>query len=463
MKKHTPHKKQPNILLCIVDQWNYRCLGFLDHPDVKTPNLDRFSQESVVFSSAYCASMACVPSRSCIFSGLEQHHHGAVNNDSPFRDPDQVVLPQLLQQAGYDTALVGKLHLHPFHRDYGFRYMLRNDAPYTNYLPAEAEESAYVDFLADAAYDGDKKAVIERFSDDEGAIYSDEQRFILGTNVAEKKEFHESEWCVEEAIRYLAQERDKEKPFFLNVGFFGPHQPYLAPPPFDQSSYPAESLELPPGFDADVSDRPRLFEDDLRKRRQARNPSELWYKEMLAAYYGYISLLDFSIARLFDWLKANDLWDNTAVIFTADHGDYAGQFRMFFKGTAHEGAAHVPLMVKEPDQKLGRKIIASVSNLDLFRYCLNLANAPTPSQCDSRDLFEQAKRHNAVAWFECAGQIGMVRYRHKLIRTKFKGKTNWEFYDLERDPGECVNAFFKPEYIGIIERMQHELLAHFSL
>ena len=113
---------RPNILFILTDQFRHDCLGCLDHPVVRTPNLDRLAGDGVLFTSAYCATMACAPARASMMTGLHANGHHVRSNIRPLDPPDLPVLPQLLQGAGYDTALVGKLHLKPFHRDFGFRH-----------------------------------------------------------------------------------------------------------------------------------------------------------------------------------------------------------------------------------------------------------------------------------------------------------------------------------------------------
>ncbi len=456
-------QERPNIIYIVADQYNHAALSCLDHPVVNTPNLDALAADGTLFSSTYCASMACGPSRACMFSGLHADRHGSQNNHIEYANPDQPVLPELLTAAGYDTALVGKLHLKPFNRHFGFRYFMRNDAPYTNYLRDEAYDSAYVKYLADELYDGDIEAVIRRFTEDESNYPNgDEARFILGTDVAQKPEHHEAAWCVRESIKYMGSERDKDKPFFLNIGIYGPHQPYLCPPPWDLSMYPPETIPLPESFYTEMSGKPlaqqKMFMVDRRHQNGWREDD---WKRMMSAYYGYVSFIDHCLGELFDWMKDNGLWDNTIVIFTADHGDYNGQYKLFYKGSPHEGSTHVPLIIRHPEALHGERIDRELSNLDLFAACLNWAGTAIPEDTDSRDMsviFEESpEAWEPGAFFKNEKESMLTRNSMKLMRGLDGDKVIYEFYDLNEDPQELNNLFDSADYAEVITAMKEEL------
>lgn len=454
----------PNILLMIADQMRFDCLSAVGHPVVRTPNLDRLAQDGVLFTSAHCGTMACGPARASIFTGLHADEHGMQSNSHEFFDPDRPVLVERLREVGYDTALVGKLHLKPFHRHFGFRYFLRHDAPYTNYLPEEAYESAYVAYLAGAAFGGRRDEVIRRFTEDESCLDTDERRFILGTNIAGQPEHHEAAWAVREAMRYLTQERDRTRPFFLCVGFYGPHQPYLCPPPWDLSLYPPAGLPLPRGFDNPVDDKPILMASpalERRTRREARGWTLETYREVLSAYYGYVAWIDHCVGRLLDFMRERGLYDETLVIFTADHGDMGGQYRLFYKGLPYEGSTHVPLIVRDPRGRAIGCLGCEVSNMDVFATCLTAAGAEVPPDVDSRDLAPLAAGEfqgwDNRARYKKRNTSFIVRDGLKLIRGNLAGRTVYELYDLRSDPLEAVNLARQRDWAPRLEALRREL------
>ncbi|MBT3379604.1 MAG: sulfatase-like hydrolase/transferase [Lentisphaerae bacterium] len=453
--------RRPNVVMILADQFRHDVLGTLGHPVVETPNLDRLADDGVLFSNAYCGTMACGPSRASLFTGLHSDAHGQLTNQIDLWPPDIPVLPELLADAGYDTALVGKLHLKPMSRRFGFRYCLRHDAPYTNYSREEAADSAYVKYLQTGPFKDDPEGVVRRFTEDEACFPDrDQKRFILGSNIVTEED-HEVPWAVRESINYVRNERDKRKPFFLNTSFYGPHQPMLCPGRWERL-YPPDELPLPPGFSNPVGDKPIMI-NRFRDLRERDGWSETDYRDVFSAYYGYIAMIDHYLGRLFEALKQEGLWDNTIVIFTADHGDYMGQFRRFFKGGGgYEGSTHVPLIIRDPRNKQrGRRCSRNVSGMDLFRTCLVAAGAAVPPDTDARDLTPLVGGQgdgwdNTVLW-KANDESMIVRDRHKLMRAARNGTVHYEFYDLGQDPWEAVNRAEDPLFAAQIREMRAEL------
>jgi arylsulfatase A-like enzyme len=451
---------RPNILLIVTDQFRHNCLSSLKHPAVKTPNLDQLASEGVLFTRAYAASMACGPARACLFTGRFSDAHGQLNNQIDLNPADIPVLPEMLAEAGYETALVGKLHMKPMRRKFGFRYCLRHDAPYTNYSEEECADSAYVKYLQQGPFKDDPQGIVERFTDDEGQFPDgDEERFILGRNLVAEED-HEVPWAVRESINYLKNERNKDKPFFLNTSFYGPHQPMLCPGPWEKM-YPPDSFPLPEGFDYPVDDKPILV-TKYRDQRIAKGWTEETYRKMFSAYYGYVSMIDHYLGQLFNTLKEEGLWDNTLILFTADHGEYLGQFRRFYKGGPYEGSTHVPFIVRDPRSGASNwRCDKNISAMDIFATCLRAADAPIPTDTDSGDLSDiiagrAADWDNTIRW-KSKDESMIVRNDLKLCRATRDDLVQYECYDLQRDPWEAVNRVADPAYAARITEMKDEL------
>ena len=452
-----------NIVLILADQYRYDCLSALDHPVVQTPHLDSLARQGTHFTRAYCATMACAPARASIFTGYHAATHGMAGNQTRLQPPDRPVLPEFLARAGYDTALVGKLHLKPIERDYGFRYLQRHDAPYTNYAAEEATDSAYLRYLGETVFAHNPQEAVDRFTEDEACLDTDELRFMLGSGFLQAQH-HEAAWAARESIRYLRRERRPGQPFFLNCSFFGPHQPFLCPPPWDQL-YPPESIPLPPAFDAPVDDKAIFASSQLyrwRQRRAAAGWDEAVYRRILSAYYGYVAFIDHQIGQLFGALKEEGLWDNTLVVFAADHGDFGGQFRSFYKGLAYEGSAHVPLIVKDPRQAEGTAPCAApVGNMDLFATCLGAAGIKGPADSEARDLAGllqgDADGWDRVTYYKKGTESCLVRDHLKLMRADTADGVAYECYDLDEDPWEQTDCVDRPAYADGVAALQGEL------
>ena len=435
---------RPNILFIQTDQFRYDCLGAMGHPVVRTPNLDALARDGLLFGSAYAPSCPCAPARASIFTGVYPDAHGLVEGMGELDPPDSRVLPQYLRDAGYETALVGKLHLKPIDRDYGFDTFLRSDSMCTNYDPREVEDSAYVQHLRESVSPEFADYAVRRFTADEAAFEADELRFLLGTNVVDE-EHHHTTWTAREAARFIEQPHDR--PFFLSCSFFGPHQPYLCPGRWGTMYDPAD-LPLPEDSDAPLDDKPLFTHSFLagpRAKRDARGWDADVYRRILAAYYGNISMIDHYIGEVLASLHRAGLWERTVVVFTADHGDYAGQFRSFYKSGPYEGSAHVPMIVRDPrpPPRHGQREARHVSTIDLFSTFCRVAGLSPPTSVESRDLspllHDPSAQWENEARFKQRDWSAIVRDGLKLCRGDVDGGTVYELYDLADMPIEKVN------------------------
>lgn len=452
-----------NILFILTDQFRFDCLGTRGHPLVRTPNLDALAATSTLFTNTWCATMACAPARASLFTGVYADTHGMGGNQTVLDPVDRRVLPEYLAEAGYDTALIGKLHLKPMNRDFGFRHSLRHDAPYTSYSEEEARDSAYLRYLGETAYRHDPEEAVRLFTDDEDAQHTDEQRFMLGSGFLEA-EHHEVNWAVRESIHYLRHERPTDRPFFLNCSFFGPHQPYLCPSPWD-NLYPPDEVPLPADFYYGVDDKP-IFSDSAQvewlQRRDELGWDEDTYRRLLSAYYGYVSMIDDGVGRLLGALRDEGLFEDTLVVFSADHGEFGGQYRAFYKGLPYEGSCHVPLIVHDPRATSESRICdRNTSNIDLFSTFLATAGIDLPKDTESRDLTALA-RGGTTDWDNLArwkkgNQSFIVRDGDKLMRGRVGDDVVYELYDLATDPLEERNLIDEPARLEKINSLRDEL------
>ncbi len=455
MKKEISRK---NILFILTDQFRFDCLSCLGHPVVKTPNLDRLANSGTLFENAYCATMPCGPARASIFTGTYPNVHKSIDNYTNMAPPDLPVIPEYLRDKEYDTALVGKLHLKPFHRDYGFNHFIRSDAPYTNYIEVDATESAYIEYLRknNACPDADP---IKLFTEDEACLFSDEFRFMMGTNVTDEAN-HMTTWTANESIKLI--DGKLEQPWFLNASFFGPHQPYLCPERWEKM-YDPDNLPLPEDFHNEIDDKP-IFNKSLlhwRDGRDQRGWDEKVYRKILAGYYGNISMIDHYVGKILDAVQKNDLWDDTIIIFTADHGDYGGQFKSFYKGVGYEGSIHIPMIIRHPDYPGGKKNKSVVNTIDLFSTILTQTGCKIPDYAESKDLIpllsENSTSQEKQTFFKWHQHTVMIKDHFKLMRDEIDNKPVYEFYDLSKRPLESVNDYTNPTYAAVINSMRGEL------
>lgn len=445
----------PNILLIMTDQFRFDCMGCMGHAVVRTPHLDALAASATLFTAAYTPTMPCAPARASILTGRYPDSHGLGAGLGTLNPPDIPAFPEHLHAHGYETALVGKLHLKPFERQYGFDHFVRNDYLYTNYDEHAGRGSAYIQALAQAGMPD----ALERFTADEACYETDELRFMLGSNFIDEPHHHTT-WTADETIAFL--EQDHTRPFLLNCSFYGPHQPYLCPGPWG-SMYRPDEIALPDDFASRTEDKP-IFRHSwlgasLRARRK-RGWDEGVYRRILSAYYGNISMIDHHVGRVLDALRARGLFENTLIVFTADHGDYAGQFRSFYKSLPYEGATHVPLIIRDPRAPGPRVVRPNVSTIDLFATLLSQAGAPRP-ECESRDLSRliagDASGWDDVAYWKDNAQSMLVRHHYKIMRAPVGQGVVYEFYDLREQPMEGINRFIDPGLQRRIRTLRAEL------
>ena len=449
--------KPPNILFIMTDQHQARSLSCLGHPDVKTPNLDQLAGRSVLFENTFCPSPICGPARTSVFTGLYPSATGALNNDLPYKQEVSVLLPERLRQAGYYTAMCGKLHLKPTADAHGFDEKHLDDGGTDLYCKVEPQLSEYVHWLADRRFDGDIDEVIRLFNEDEECLEEDPFRFIQGSNWRTDEE-HQNTWVTERTLDVLREKQDQ--PLFLFSSFFGPHQPMIAPEPW-ASMYSPDDIELPPEYSISLDDKP-LARDKVLFGFLREKLTEQQVRKALAAYYGQISMIDHCIGRILDELEAQGMADNTIIVFTADHGDHASQFGMFFKGTMYDNAACVPLMIADPGKAGGLRCPKNVNSLDLYATCLEAAGAEVP-ECHSHSLMPLlddplAPDWDNVTYSEKLPWNGVVRDHWKLVRYNDpeEGRMH-ELYDRRAPVIDSLNRWDDPEVSGIQASLLAEL------
>ncbi|NOY75242.1 MAG: sulfatase-like hydrolase/transferase, partial [Kiritimatiellaeota bacterium] len=366
---------KPNILFIMADQHHAGRLGCCGDSVVQTPQHDRIANEGVRFTSAYANSPICGPSRSCFFSGRYVHQHGVYLNSG--MDPAcSEWMTGHFREHGYTTAGVGKMHMGPLWVASQLDY-IRNenifDAPHDDLFgPMGAH---YYSYLAE-------NGLWEKceFMDSQKAGPWPCRTWPL------PEEYSPEAWIGRETVRYL-REQPSDKPFFLHVSFPRPHDPLYVPEPFD-TMYDPDTIPLPPNAADNFrtkSPRSRAAWECLKTKERvypylASSSDEL--RRIEARYYGLISLNDKYIGLILDELEARGILDDTIIVFTADHGDFAGEHGLHFKNLGiYEPVHRIPLLLRSP----GRIAAGTISDLlvesvDLYPTLCDLAGLPVPDR-----------------------------------------------------------------------------------
>lgn len=459
------NRARPNIVLVLTDQHRHDCLGFAGDGAVKTPHLDRLAAAGTVFDAACSPSPVCGPARASLLTGLYPPGHGVVANWLAPRG-EAVLLTDRLFRAGYYSALVGKLHLSPCRRRFGFDEKHLHDSPYDVYCREEIACSDYLAWLREKTSPAVAADFVRRMSAGERRP-ADDYRFWLGESVLDQVH-HPDAWVAATAADFVDRYRG-EKPFFLQVSFFGPHHPYTTCPPWDRLYDPA-AVALPATFGREKENSP-IFQ--LTKSRQAR-VGHGWgaavFRRLTAACYGGISMIDAGLGRLFARLREKNLWDDTVVIFAADHGDHLGNWSLLGKADMYEGSVRVPLVIKPP-ARAGRagRVTGPVAAIDLFGTVLDYAGdghwRDAGLECGSlRAAAEGGALADGSPVYSLIGTrpgdaLAMCRRGDlKLIgKAREGGAPLYELYDLAADPAEERNLYPAVGGDRSVQRLRREL------
>ncbi len=442
-----------NVLFIVVDDLT-TTLGCYGDVIARTPHIDRLAATGVRFDRAYNQLPLCNPTRASVMTGLRPDTIAVYDLDRHFRDqlPDVVTLPQAFRRAGYVAARVGKV----YHYD----------------VPAGIGTNG----LDDAPSWDIRVNPKGRDKQDESLVFNAEpHRKISGALswlAADGADEEQTDGMIAtEAIRLLEQFRGR--PFFLAVGFFRPHTPYIAPKRYFEQ-YPLATMRLPY---APVDDR-----DDIPAAALAHNcfvpnyglPTRLLLQAR-QAYYACTSFVDTQVGRLLDALQRLELADDTIVVFWSDHGYHLGGHQgIWQKRTLFEEAARAPLIIRVPGAAgNGQACHKVVEFIDIFPTLTDIAEVPAPKNLAGRSL-KRLLQDPLAPWQGFAvTQIlrpADSRLPHPVmgcsIRTQRWRYTEWaegregvELYDHHTDPLEFHNLAIQPDESSqsVMRRLRHEL------
>lgn len=465
---------RPNVLFLIADDLN-TMLGCYGDRLAKTPHLDRLAARGVRFDRAYTPFPLCGPSRNSMLTGLYPNSNGIITNAQIFRQsvPERVSLPQAFRREGFFAARLGKLYHYNVPNSIGTD---GHDDPASWDLelnPAgvdRREEHPKIFTLLPGRFG----ATLSWYASPHGdAKHTD--GMLAG----------DAEWMLERFAR-------RQEPFFLAVGFFRPHTPYVAPkaPYFDQ--YREDEMPVVTGIAADHADLPAAAIATRRKEEDAMGDD--LRRRALLAYRASISFMDAQVGRVIGALDRLGLADHTVIVFTSDHGYHLGEHGLWQKMTLFEESTRVPLLIVAPHtSRAGGVVRAPVSHLDLYPTLTALCGVPAPEGLHGQSLvpllrdpsqtgrgwvLSQVTRNaasvgaagrkgggKAAARAAAPGAPGAApRFFGYTLRTPRWRYTEWdegrhgrELYDHEADPRELTNLADQPHHSPTVERLSAEL------
>jgi N-acetylglucosamine-6-sulfatase len=496
---------KPNILIIFSDDHALRTISAYAGEDAvnQTPNIDRLAEEGAIFTRSFCGNSICQPSRAAILTGKHSHKNGVMTNGSAW-DPNQQIFTRLLGDAGYQTAMIGKWHMHPFPSD---------EFDYHKTLTGMGGQGRY---------------------------YNPEFVTFEGETVIEAG--YSTDIITTESIEWM-EGRDPSKPFVMMCQFKSPHTNVM-PPLRNLDMFNGKDIPVPESYHSDRSGRSkylghtwmqmsgmaakdvlktgpsagsydlpagelnadrakelglpgfysymtpeqlaewhahydpineeyarRLAEGQVSKQERLEFPYQRYMKDYLRC----VAAIDQNVGRLLEYLDASGLSENTIVIYSSDQGFFLGENGFTDKRLADDVTMSMPFLIRWPGVVApGQRIDAMIQNIDYAPTFLDVAGVAVPADMDGESLLPILSGVTSDDWRESVyyhyyhneaynlPKIEAVRSdRYKLVRyydhQTLKFGEDWELFDLEKDPAEQQSVYTNPEYAAVLQKMKREL------
>lgn len=480
-QKKTEQQKPYNIVYIMTDDHTAQMMSCYDRRHMETPNLDRIATDGVRFTNSFVANSLSGPSRACMITGKHSCANKFYDNTTCVFDASQQTFPKLLQQAGYQTALVGKWHLESLPTGFDFWQIVPGQGDYYN------------------------------------------PRFITMQNDTIEQQGYLTNLITDKSIDWM-EHRDKDKPFCILIHHKAIHRNWLPELKY-LNEYEDKTFTMPDNFYDDYAGRPAaaaqemgivkdmdimydtkmlnmdqdsrlkgaylsyigrltpeerkqyddfyapIIEEFYRKNPQGKELAEWKFQRYMRDYAKVVKTLDDNVGRVLDYLEEHNLMDNTLVVYTSDQGFYMGEHGWFDKRFMYEESMHTPLIMHLP-KGFDRKgdITEMVQNIDYAPTFLELAGVPVPDDIHGVSLLPLLKGEHPADWrtslyyhfYEYPAEHMVKRHygvrtdRYKLIHF-YNDIDVWELYDLQNDPTEMHNLYGQAEYEPIVEELRAEL------
>ena len=485
-----------NILWIMCDQLRWDYLSCYGHPHLHTPHIDRLAARGVQFQNAYVQSPFCGPSRMSAYTGRYCRSHGVTWNGFPLR-VGEPTLGDHLRRLGVNPVIVGKTHMvadtagmdwlgidpgstiglhiaecgfEPYERDDGIH-------PYGPYDPAPA----YDDHLRQHGLVSDNPW--EDFANsgkaDDGTLLSGWllKYSRLPANIPE--ELSETPYMTRRAMDFMEQAGDR--PWLCHLSFIKPHWPYIVPPPY-HDMYGREHILPPVRSEAEKHTDHPVFRAYIESRICRTFARDEVRETVIPAYMGLIKQIDDQMGKLFAFMEARGLMENTMIVFTSDHGDYLGDHWMGEKDLFHDASVKVPLIIYDPRQQAdatrGQKRDELVEMIDLAPTFLEFFNgAALPHILEGHSLAPLLHaadrpanwRRYAISEYDYATRearqtLGIDQNDARLVMVR---DAHWKYvhaegfrpmlFDLQYDPQELRDLGASPDHEAVRQRLYEAL------
>ncbi|WP_268034473.1 sulfatase family protein [Algoriphagus sp. PAP.12] len=474
---------RPNIIFIMSDDHAYQAISAYDNTLIETPNIDRIAEMGMLFTQASVTNSICAPSRATILTGKHSHMNGKIDNLFPF-DTTNVTFPQLFQDAGYQTAMFGKLHFGNNPKGFDQFKILPGQGSYYNpdfitKNEGEIKVEGYVtDIITDMTLDwlSNERNPEEPFmlmylhKAPHRAWLMAERHMDEYTN----KTFSQPATLFDDYSGRTKAAGEAEMNIFDHMSWGGDHK--ISPAVMDEIGLPEiggdkrryenYTARMNPEQKANFDKAYSKIEEDLKKTYPSMTDEEImsWkYNRYMQDYLGTIASVDENVGRLLDYLEANDMMDNTIIVYTSDQGFYLGEHGWFDKRFVYDESFKTPLLVAWPGKvKPGTRSDALVQNLDFAQTFLDAAGIEAPSDMQGESMVPLLTGHedqwdrDAVYYhyYEYPAEH-MVNRHYAIITQDYKlihyyyVEDEWELIDRKKDPLELKNVYDDPAYAEI--------------
>ncbi|MEM6824935.1 MAG: sulfatase-like hydrolase/transferase [Pseudomonadota bacterium] len=511
--------RRPSFILFVTDQHRADFLGCYGHPVLRTPNIDALARRGTAFDRFYVASPVCMPNRASLMTCRMPANHGVRMNGIPLAKRN-VTFVELLRDAGYKTALIGKSHLQTFtgapptqkqpvarsnfHKASGeLSEAVRHDLHDQIYKVEEADFwSGPVPRVPTPFYGFDHVELVTGHGDHIGGDYTawllercpDAANLIGKGNqlphdyvcpqavrTAIPAELYSTSYIAERAEKWLEAQADTDQPFFLMVSWPDPHHPFNPPGKYwdmyDPSDFPdplafSQNDWRPPPHVQGVIDA-REAGHAVLNGMNAVGCSAREAQEAQALTCGMITMIDDAVGRVRRALELSERSKDTIEVFTTDHGDHLGDHKLLFKGAEqYEQITRVPFIWADPEREHGPRSDTIGQTHDIGTTILDRSSVETAWGMQGLDLFGPESRKGAFIQYAHQRPMDALNiaphvhsFRDRRYRLSLFEGVDWgELYDLETDPGELKNLWDDPcasaEKARLLEALVRAELAH---
>lgn len=461
--------EKPNILWICSDQQRFDSLGCYGNAYVHTPNIDQLAAEGALFENCYSQNPVCSPSRASFLTGRYPHNTGCRQNGQPIYR-NAVTVPKLLHDAGYTCGLSGKYHLSPA-------------APYR--IPQSErriEDDGYDYFAWSHGHAGKHPGnQYQMFLKKNNVEYKTEStEFCEWIEYGMPERYHQTAWCVDQAIGYINYCKDFDMPWMFSINFFDPHCPFDPPKEYlERYLDHIDDLPLPNYVEGELRNKPsyqsvlhKFCEQDKNKNIKEIHPDQLSERDhryIKAAYYAMVDLIDAQVGRLVNFLKETGEYENTIIVYMSDHGEMLGDHGIYYKSMClYEGAVHVPLIIHYPKMIQPCRYSQNVELMRIAPTLVEAAGLPAEIGMQNKSLWKNMLERDIEV-----GEDTITEYYNSLVCNFGMPKENYntmvrsgnykislchgtnegELYDLSKDPNETNNLFYSQEYSEIKQDM----------